>query len=260
MAHKKEWKKKGKWYAVGAGVLLLAGVLLCLFAAPSAGELLSRGEELRSWTRQHPWAARLAYAGAVMFQVLLAVIPGEPLEIAGGYLFGAVEGTLLCLGAAAAGSVMVFCLVRRLGVRLVELMFTVERLRPLHFLQSSPKRIFLFWLVFMLPGTPKDLLCYYAGLTDMKLSTFLLICSFGRIPSLVTSTVGGDALGMESYLAAGIVFGATLLISGMGFLCYGRICRRHAADPGEEQKESVFQGNGAGTEKGLRDGGGEARM
>ena len=74
--------------------------------------------------------------------------------------------------------------------------------------------------LFLLPGTPKDLLSYYAGLTDMRLSTWLLICSVGRIPSLITSTVGGDALGLGNYTFAVIVFGITLLLSGAGLLLY----------------------------------------
>ena len=79
----------------------------------------------------------------------------------------------------------------------------------------------------MIPRTPKDLLCYFAGLTDMKFPVFLLICSLGRLPSLVTSTIGGDALGTQSYLFAAIVFAVTLLISGAGLLCYRWICKRH---------------------------------
>ena len=111
--------------------------------------------------------------------------------------------------------------------RLVEVFFPKEKLHSIRFLQSSPRRTFLFLVVFMIPGTPKDLLCYFAGLTDMKFPVFLLICSLGRLPSLVTSTIGGDALGTQSYLFAAIVFAVTLLISGAGLLCYRWICKRH---------------------------------
>ena len=79
----------------------------------------------------------------------------------------------------------------------------------------------------MLPGTPKDLLCYFAGLTDIRFPVWLVICSLGRIPSLVTSTVGGDALGTGHYWFAGVVFAATLAVSSLGLLLYRRICRRH---------------------------------
>lgn len=70
----------------------------------------------------------------------------------------------------------------------------------------------------MIPGTPKDLLCYFAGLTDIRLSLWLLICSLGRLPSIVTSTVGGDALGTSNYWFAAAVFAITLVISLVGLL------------------------------------------
>ena len=72
----------------------------------------------------------------------------------------------------------------------------------------------------MIPGTPKDLLCYFAGLTDIRLSLWLLICSLGRLPSIVTSTVGGDALGTSNYWFAAAVFAITLVISLVGLLFY----------------------------------------
>ena len=90
----------------------------------------------------------------------------------------------------------------------------------------------------MLPGTPKDLLCYYAGLTDIKLSTLLIICSVGRIPSVLTSTLGGDALGTKSYIFAAVVFGLTLLISAGGFWIYSRICSKHQQPASAEKGAS----------------------
>ena len=125
-------------------------------------------------------------------QVIVAIIPGEPFEIAAGYAFGAVEGTVLCLIAATIGSIVVFMLVRLFGEKLVEVFFPQKKLSTLRFLKSSPRRDFLFLVVFTVPGTPKDLLCYFAGLTDIRFPVWLLICSFGRIPSIITSTIGGE--------------------------------------------------------------------
>ena len=81
--------------------------------------------------------------------------------------------------------------------------------------------------MFFLPGTPKDVLCYFVGLTDMPLGTWVLISAVARIPSIVTSTVGGNALGLEKYGFAALVFAATLAVSGLGLLIYRAICARH---------------------------------
>ena len=88
----------------------------------------------------------------------------------------------------------------------------------------------------MVPGTPKDLLCYFAGLTDMKLSLWLVLCSLGSIPSIVTSTVGGSALGSRRYWFAAAVFAGTLVISAAGLWLYDRIQKKYAAREGGKQE------------------------
>ena len=115
---------------------------------------------------------------------------------------------------------------RRFGRPLVELLFPPEKLRWLRFLKTNPRRELLFLLVFMLPGTPKDLLCYFAGLTDIRIPVWLVICSLGRIPSVITSTLGGDALGERNYTFAIIVFAVSLSVSAAGLWLFHRICAR----------------------------------
>lgn len=221
--------------SAAALLLLLALAVLAFFRLGKPMlRLVSEPEFFRGWVQERGIWGRVAYVGMMMLQVIVAFIPGEPLEIAAGYAFGAVEGTLLCMGAATLGSLAVFFLVRRFGARLAELFFSKEKLRSLRFLQSSRRRNILFLIVFSIPGTPKDLLCYFAGLTDMKPGVWLLICSLGRIPSIVSSTVGGDALGSRSYLFAIAVFAAGLALSGAGLLAYRRIRQRHST----EKKES----------------------
>lgn len=205
---------------------ILAMLALCWLVGSPLIRFASQPELFRQWVDSHGIWGQLAYMGMVMLQVILAVIPGEPFEIAGGYAFGAVKGTLLCLTAATAGSLLVFGMVRLLGHRLVRVFFSQKQIDSLRFLKTSPRRDFLFLMIFMIPGTPKDLMCYFAGLTDIRLGVWLLICSLGRIPSLVTSTVGGDALGTENYRFAAVVFAAALGLSGLGLLLYRHICRR----------------------------------
>ena len=145
---------------------------------------------------------------------------------------GAWAGTALCLLGAVLGSVTVFALVRRWGRGLVEVFFPADKLEKLQFLlHTSPKRTALFWLIFTVPGTPKDLLCYFAGLTDLPWGTWLLIATVGRLPSIVTSTVGGSALGEQNYRAAVIAFALALAVAGVGYVIYRAVCRRHGQKP-----------------------------
>ncbi len=208
-------------------IFILFSAAVGWFAGRPMLRFARQPELFRAWVNAHGLWGKVAYVGMVILQVIVAIIPGEPLEISGGYAFGAAWGSVLCLLGAALGSILVFLLVRRWGTALVEVFFPAEKLRSLRFLQSSPKRDALFWLIFTVPGTPKDLLCYFAGLTDLRFSKWLLICTVGRIPSILTSTVGGDALGTKDYRFALLVFALTLLVSGIGWLIYRGICRYH---------------------------------
>ncbi len=226
---KKDELTKKQQKTIGAAAIAVFVLMMLLMAWLIGVPVLrfaGEPEHFREWVESSGVLGAIAYMGMVIVQIIVAIIPGEALEIAGGYAFGALEGTVLCLVAATLGSLLVFALVRRFGVRLVEVFFSLEKLRSLRFLQSSRRRDMLFLIVFMIPGTPKDLLCYFAGLTDIKLPAWLLICSLGRLPSIITSTVGGDALGTEKYIFAIMVFAGTLLISGAGLLIYNRICVR----------------------------------
>mgnify|MGYP002517692105 CR=1 FL=1 len=148
-------------------VFILLSLALAWFVGRPLIRFARQPEQFRAWVEGHGLWAPLAYAAMVFLQVVVAVIPGEPLEIAGGYAFGAWQGTALCLAGAVLGSVAVFALVRRWGRGLVEVFFPADKLEKLHFLlHASPKRTALLWLIFTVPGTPKDLLCYFAGLTD----------------------------------------------------------------------------------------------
>jgi uncharacterized membrane protein YdjX (TVP38/TMEM64 family) len=221
-------KKQQKRVGIAAIVIAVAATALIIWlAGVPLVKFASEPEKFRQWVDNNGIWSRFAYMGMVILQVVIAVLPGEPFEIAAGYAFGAVEGTILCIAASTLGSVMVFLLVRYFGVPLVEVFFSEEKLQRIKFLKTSPKRDFIFFIIFMIPGTPKDLLCYFAGLTDIKFTLWLLICSLGRLPSIVTSTVGGDALGTSNYWFAAAVFAATLVISLVGLLVYKHICNSH---------------------------------
>ena len=142
------------------------------------------------------------FLGLQCLQVIVAMIPGEILEVGAGYAFGAVEGTLLCMGGVAIASAMIFLLTKRLGVKLVETFISREKIDELRFINSEKKLKRLIFILFFIPGTPKDLFTYFAGLTRIKLSEFLVISLIARIPSVVSSTIGGHIIGQENYLSA----------------------------------------------------------
>lgn len=219
-------KKKIYLFAIVVALIFI-GAVGYLVGKPMI-EFVREPERFRAWVDSSGFVSRVIFVGMVVFQLIIALIPGEPLEMGAGYAFGAWEGTILCIIGCVIGSALVFLFVRRFGVKLVEVFFPREKIRSLRFLQDSRRLNLLTFIVFFIPGTPKDLLSYFIGLTDMKLGTWLLITAVARIPSIVTSTVTGDALGLKDYQFALIAFGVTLALSLVGILVYRRLsARRH---------------------------------
>ena len=219
-------KKKIYLFAIIVALIFI-GAVGYLVGKPMV-EFVREPERFRAWVDSSGFVSRVIFVGMVVFQLIIALIPGEPLEMGAGYAFGAVEGTILCIIGCVIGSALVFLFVRRFGVKLVEVFFPREKIRSLRFLQDSRRLNLLTFIVFFIPGTPKDLLSYFIGLTDMKLGTWLCITAVARIPSIVTSTVTGDALGLKDYQFALIAFGVTLALSLLGILVYRRLsARRH---------------------------------
>ena len=221
--------KQKKIISVILLVLFLGfSALVAWFIGKPMISLVSEPEKFRDWVESRGILGRLIFIGMMVFQVIIALVPGEPLEIGAGYAFGAVEGTLLCVAGVTIGSLLVFGLVRRFGIRLVEVFFDTGKIKQLKFLQNEKRLDLITFIVFFLPGTPKDLLTYFVGLTDIKLSKFIFTVSVARMPSIITSTVGGSALGIKRYELAAIVFGGTVVISLLGLFIYNKICKHRA--------------------------------
>ena len=219
-------ERKRKWIAGSliAAFLLLSAVVFWFVGQPLV-KFASEPERFRQWVDARGIWGRMAFLGMAILQVFVAVIPGEPLEIAAGYAFGAVEGTILCLISMTVGGALIFRFVRRFGVKALEVFISREKIESLRILRNT-KRVYAFTIAaFILPGTPKDVLSYGVGLTKIKFTHWLWITSVCRLPSIVTSTIGGGALGSGDILTAVIVFGATLVLSAAGLLIYRRISR-----------------------------------
>jgi len=184
--------------------------------------------QFQAWVDKSGIWGRLLFVGMVFLQVIVALIPGEPLELAAGYAFGALEGTILSMLGIVLGSWVIFAAVRRFGQKLVEVFFPEKDLKQLSFLKNPKKAKALAFILMTIPGTPKDMLSYVAGLTPLTLREWLTIVVIARIPSLLTSTVSGGAAGEKNYVLAGIMLAVTLVFSGVGILYYRKICKEQA--------------------------------
>lgn len=220
-----EKQRKAVWLCGFVIFLLFCGAVGWFVGRPMI-RMADDPAKFRAWVDGFGVWGRLVFVGMVFLQVLVALIPGEPIELMAGYMFGAVEGTLLAMVGILLGSLVIFLLVRKLGVKMVQVFFKDKEIRRLAFLKDPKKSMVLTFVIMAIPGTPKDLLSYFVGLTPVKLWQWLLIVLVARIPSLVTSTVSGAAAGQENYVLAGIVFAVTVLLSIGGLIYYRHLCKQ----------------------------------
>ena len=206
--------------------LLFCGFVTAFVGIPMV-RLAKQPALFRSWVNSLGIWGRLVFVAMVVLQVIVALIPGEPLELAAGYAFGAVEGTILALIGIEIGSFLVFGSVRIWGVKLLRIFFPDREIARLSFLKDPRKVRVMTFILMTIPGTPKDLLSYFAGLTPITMPQWLAIVAISRIPSLISSTIPGAAAGDKNYLLAVCILGFTLLLSGIGILYYRWICKHN---------------------------------
>lgn len=180
----------------------------------------------------------LVALGIQILQVIVALVPGEVVEVGCGLAFGTWGGLFICLLGSAIGSATVFLLVRKFGVKLVEVFVSREKINSLKFLNNERKLKSIIFLVFFTIGTPKDLLTYFAGLTNIKLYEFLIISTVARIPSVLTSILVGDTLSEGNFVTSILIFGASAVLGLMGVVAYNKFVDKH-----HKYKESKKKGD-----------------
>lgn len=147
-------------------------------------------------------------------QIFLVILPGEPIEILAGMCYGSIWGTIYIMISACIISIGIFFLVRKLGKKLVYSFVDEEKVKKIERskLFKNPKKIeFIMLILFLIPGTPKDLLVYVAGLLPIKPSRFILISTLARFPSVVSSTLAGENI-LKGNLKIGIISYAVILV------------------------------------------------
>ena len=137
----------------------------------------------------------LSVFGLQVAQIFLIIVPGEPIEILAGMCYGSLWGTVFIMLSACIISTTIFLLVRKFGRKFVYDFCDkskVEKIENSKVFQNPKKIEFIMLILFLIPGTPKDLLVYVAGLLPIKPLKFIIISTFARFPSVITSTLAGE--------------------------------------------------------------------
>lgn len=158
-----------------------------------------------------------------VLQVIVAFIPGEVMQIAAGLLYGSVGGTVLVLAGAAIASVLVMLLVRKLGAPFLRAMVSDEHMDKFRRFELSGKLNAIVFVLFLIPGLPKDLFTYLVGITDMPIKTFVLLTTVARIPGVFSSAYAASSIADGDVMKGVVVFGVTAAVAAIGLLAKNRI-------------------------------------
>lgn len=203
--------------------LILLGIVLTIAIAVTA-YLIPVIRELGTPEGQQAFQTRIndsGFLGVLMLfglqfaQIFLFIIPGEPIEILAGVCYGSIWGTVFIMVSAAIISAFIYLLVHKLGRKFIYDFVSKEKIEKIENskLFQNPKTIrFLIFILFFIPGTPKDLLTYIAALLPIKPMEFIIISTIARFPSVISSTWAGASLLEGNWQASLLIYGVTFLI------------------------------------------------
>ncbi|MDA8079693.1 MAG: TVP38/TMEM64 family protein [Nitrospiraceae bacterium] len=144
-------------------------------------------------------------------QVVAAPIPGEVTGFIGGYLYGPVLGTLFSTIGLTIGSLIAFTLARIFGRPFVDKFVSKATMDKYDYLLHH-KGVFLVFLLFLIPGMPKDFLCYILGLGHLTTKEFFVISTVGRFGGTVLLTLGGNYIRLHQYYRFSILLSVAVII------------------------------------------------
>ena len=174
--------------------------------------------EFKNQVEEMGFLGFLALFGLQFAQIFLIILPGEPMEILAGMCYGGIGGTIFITISACVISSLIFFAVRKFGRKFVYSFCSKERIDKIENskLFQNPKKIeWIMLLLFVIPGTPKDLLVYIAGVLPLKPLMFILISTFARLPSVVSSTFAGGSIVAGNWTHSIAIYAVTFLLVGI---------------------------------------------
>ena len=154
--------------------------------------------------------------GLELAQIILAILPGEPIEVLAGVCFGPIWGTIFIMIAIFITTCLIYFLVKKYGRKFIYEIFPKEKVQKLEkskIFKDDKKVEMVMILLFLIPGTPKDLLVYLGGLLPIKTSRFIMIATLLRFPSVISSTIAGNSILDKQWKIVILAYLASFLVT-----------------------------------------------
>ena len=199
-------------------LLLVLTAFICYKLIPLLASLKEpeNQERFKNYIEQMGWKGWFAILVIQVLQIFIAFIPGEIVEILSGILYGPLGGLFICLLGTTLGSLLIYYTVKMFASKSIPKL--KEKLKTYSFL-NNPKKIHIYlFIIFLVPGIPKDIFIYLVPFLPIKFIDYLTISSIARIPSILSSTIVGDSFMKGNYLTSIIVFSTFFILGTLGIL------------------------------------------
>ena len=173
-------------------------------------------EGFTAWVTNLGIPGVLVLLGIQVLQIVVAVIPGGPVQIIAGAAYGATGGLAVLITGCVIASALIFFMVRKFGMPVLRKFFGEKEINAWMFLKDSRKVSRVVFILFLIPGTPKDLLTWLTPLTSLSLPAFVVISNLARIPAILSSTIMGDSMIKGNWILTIVMFLATALTGFLG--------------------------------------------
>lgn len=158
-------------------------------------------------------------------QIVFIPLPGEFVQLAGGYMYGTWMGTVYAVLGSLIGTILSFGIARLLGYPLLKTIFGEAKMARIEALVRKPQSKIILFLLFLMPGLPKDTMTYMAGVTPIDPFEFCLTATTARVPGIMLSAYIGSNLYHKDYTAVIAASLFTILLLGFGFLARKRLAK-----------------------------------
>lgn len=214
-------------------IILLALLIIYLF--PVIGKLsTTEGQiEFKNQVSSLGALGLLALFGLQFAQIFLIILPGEPIEILAGMCYGGIGGTIFITISAFIISSAIMFAVRKFGRKFVYSFCSknqIEKIENSKLFKNSKKLEWIMILLFVIPGTPKDLLVYIAGLLPLKPLRFLIISGIARLPSIVSSTFAGSSIATGNWINGILIYAFTFILVGIFIFIANKLDKEKTAE------------------------------
>lgn len=198
-------------------IFITAIIFVTVKFTPQITKLVSNPQNFRSFLLSYGNLSVLIFILFQIMQVVIAVIPGEVMQLAGGYVYGTFLGALYSSIGILLGSVITLYTVRLLGYNVIKLFVSEKSLEKFDFLMNNKKSEFAIFILFLIPGLPKDMLTYIAGLTPIKPRKFFILTTIARFPALFVSSYVGSSLQDKQYTEVIIISVIAIILFIIGY-------------------------------------------